>query len=766
MKSQNKLISKCLFTVILILTFQFYINQSTIAQSSSMIVEYADSITTIGLDNSTILDNKTQEIDSMIIVEYAESSYEFYPQYSENLSNIATEVTSRIIIDYADSITNLELIEPEYLDQALSGPKVTVNSPNGNYYNTSPELDVDFEDISGLDSAYYKVDSYLPIGTDILGWFEIFSNYGGNNFTTDFSMDIDLWNSLNDGSHLVYFKTWDDSGNIIDGASHSWQFYKDTTAPTITINLPDGIYYAESPTMDVDFSDLAGLDAAYYKVDSYTPIGMDTTGWIQIFDIFGGTFYTSDFTLDNSIWAFLSEGSHIMYFKVWDDLGNINDGDTPSWQFYKDSIAPSIIVNTSNENYYTSPPTFKVYFADNNSLDSAYFKIDSYAPTGMDTTGWTQIFSDTSNMSYTANIKINNEMWNSLDDSLYRIYFKCWDDVGNINDGSSPFWQFFKYSGIPLININTPSGDYYNSSPIMDVDFFDPTGLDAAYYRVDSYLPAGSDTIGWTQIFDNYNNQNFTNNVIMDNSIWLSLSEGSHIVYFKVWNNSGIINDGSTPSWQFYKDTIPPKISLLSPPENGIYQSIITVQINVSGHSNFYYSWDNAPFTLTTLTTFNLPNDDGIHTLYIKAVDEAGNMASSSHTFIIDNIPPSAEVQGMRDNLHISSIITIRVTPYDEYGINHISFYLGSQLLSQQTSDYIYRFDPSMYSYGGYIFTIEIEDLAGNILSRDFTINIEEPQKNLWQNLMEQGILIPIIGAIFTGIVGVVFVYIKRKLKK
>ncbi|HEC37361.1 MAG TPA: hypothetical protein ENI29_03935, partial [bacterium] len=305
-----------------------------------MIVEYADSITTIGLDNSTILDNKTQEIDSMIIVEYAESSYEFYPQYSENLSNIATEVTSRIIIDYADSITNLELIEPEYLDQALSGPKVTVNSPNGNYYNTSPELDVDFEDISGLDSAYYKVDSYLPIGTDILGWFEIFSNYGGNNFTTDFSMDIDLWNSLNDGSHLVYFKTWDDSGNIIDGASHSWQFYKDTTAPTITINLPDGIYYAESPTMDVDFSDLAGLDAAYYKVDSYTPIGMDTTGWIQIFDIFGGTFYTSDFTLDNSIWAFLSEGSHIMYFKVWDDLGNINDGDTLSWQFYKDLTMP------------------------------------------------------------------------------------------------------------------------------------------------------------------------------------------------------------------------------------------------------------------------------------------------------------------------------------------------------------------------------------------------------------------------------------------
>jgi hypothetical protein len=47
-------------------------------------------------------------------------------------------------------------------------------------------------------------------------------------------MNTTLWNSLSQGSHIIYFKAWDDADNINDGASPSWQFYKDSKAPTYT----------------------------------------------------------------------------------------------------------------------------------------------------------------------------------------------------------------------------------------------------------------------------------------------------------------------------------------------------------------------------------------------------------------------------------------------------------------------------------------------------------------------------------------------------
>ena len=645
-------------------------------------------------------------------------------------------------------------------------PIISINNLNGTPHNLAPTLDVDFSDSSGLDSAYYRVDSYSPTGLDTTGWIEIFSSYAGTSYTTDFTMDNSVWSSLSEGSHTVYFKAWDDLGNINDGPFPSWNFNIDFSEPDITLNMQNSSYYNAPPSFDVDFSDPGGLDSAYYKIDSYTPTGPDTTGWIEIFSSYAGTSYTTDFTMDDSIWASLSEGSHIVYFKAWDDLGNTNDGSVPNWQFNIDKTAPNIIINSPNWQFFSSPPILNVTFEDNYDLKSAYYKIDSYTPLGIDITGWSQIFINISEKIHTTDIIIPNNTWNSIEDGFYTLYIKCWDDLDNVNDGPTPNWKFFKYSGTPIIKINTPQGNYYNASPIMDIDFFDPTKLNDAYYKVDSYNPLGINTTEWTQIFSDQNSINYTDNFIMDNNIWLNLNEGIHVLYIKVWNNTGSINDGPDPFWQFYKDTIPPEISLLTPAQNGIYQSSVSITISITGHTSCYYGWDNSPYTLTNSTIFTLPTIDGEHILHLKAKDEVGNIELASFTFITDNTPPSAEVVGMRDNLHISSLITIRVTPYDDNGINHISFYLGSQLLSQQTSDYIYRFDPTMYSYGTYIFIIEIEDLAGNILSRDFTIYIEEPQKNLWQDLMERGILIPVVGAIFAGFVGIIFFYVKRKLKK
>lgn len=839
-----------------------------------IIINYADSI--IDLDDvfSTNLQNKAGEVDDRIIVNYADAIIDFDSTYSTNLTNTANGVDDRIIIDYADSCSDFNLVKPSTFHQLFEGPSIFINTLDGNYYNDPPIMDVDFVDITGLDDAYYKVDSYTPTGTDITGWTEIFSDYSGTIYTTNFTMDNSIWSSLSEGAHIVYFKTWDDSGHIIDDSSNSLQFIKNTigptiqintldgqfykevptinvdffdtadlngayykfdsytplgtditgwieifsdysgssftddfeinntlwnslsdglhtiyfkawddlgnifdgssaslqlskdlTSPVITINMINGSYYNSSPTMDIDFSDPAGLDDAYYKIDSFDPSGTDTTGWTEIFVNNASTSFDTNFTMDSSLWSSLSEGFHTVYFKVWDQLENIGEGSLFSWEFYKDTIAPNISIITPSYDFYISPPSFQVVFEDLNELDSSYYKIESYLPDKLNTTGWIEIFTNLFDNKYIANLTISNAIWNSLEEGLHTVYFKSWDTIGNINDGSTPYWRFYKYSGIPIITINTPDGNYYNASPIIDVDFYDPTGLNACYYQVDSYNPLALNTTGWFNIVDDYGNTNYTTNFLLFSTIWNSLNEGMHTLYFKAWNNTGAYNDGNSPSLIFHKDTIPPNISLVSPIENGIYQSDVNVILDISGHSKCYYKWDSATYIETSLAIFNLPYVDGIHDLNIKAVDEAGNIKTETFSFITDNTAPTALIQGINDEQHINSLITIIVTPDDANGIKDVSFYLSSQFLSRQVSDFTYKFNYHSYEYGTYIFTIKVEDLAGNILTRDFTIFIDPPPPDFWQILFEEGLLIPLIAGIVGGIVSILFLLIRRKLK-
>jgi len=60
-------------------------------------------------------------------------------------------------------------------------------------------------------------------------------------------------------------------------------------------------------------------------------------------------------------------------------------------------------------------------------------------------------------------------------------------------------------------------------------------------------------------------------------------------------------------------------------------------------------------------------------------------------------------------------------------------------------------------------------DTLGNIDYNEVTVIKSVPAKdsdNFWNDLMQQGLLIPIVGAVVGGIIGIAFFIIKRKLKK
>ena len=102
-----------------------------------------------------------------------------------------------------------------------------------------------------------------------------------------------------------------------------------------------------------------------------------------------------------------------------------------------------------------------------------------------------------------------------------------------------------------------------------------------------------------TNIFINLAFPAFVNNFVMAAGVWNGLAEGSHTVYFKGWSaGSSAINDGSSPNWQFKKNTLPPQILINS--DNGTaYNSAPLMDVDFSdacGLDDAYYKVDsNSP---------------------------------------------------------------------------------------------------------------------------------------------------------------------------
>ena len=125
-------------------------------------------------------------------------------------------------------------------------------------------------------------------------------------------------------------------------------------------------------------------------------------------------------------------------------------------------------------------------------------------------------------------------------------------------------------------------------------------------------------------------------------SSWTSttVANGSHTLYAKAYDAAGNIGTSSTVSVTVSNDTQAPTVSMTSP-ANGSTVSGTAVVVSASASDNvgvarveFYrdggvlLATDTAaPFSISWTST-TVAN--GSHTLYVKAYDAAGNMATSS----------------------------------------------------------------------------------------------------------------------------------------
>ena len=98
----------------------------------------------------------------------------------------------------------------------------------GQYYSTAPSFsNFGFDDDVALDDGWYQIDSFA--GT----WTALFTDAAGTSWDND-GWTIPGFDALAEGSHTIYFKASDNASNVEgESGEWSWQFFKDTTVPTV-----------------------------------------------------------------------------------------------------------------------------------------------------------------------------------------------------------------------------------------------------------------------------------------------------------------------------------------------------------------------------------------------------------------------------------------------------------------------------------------------------------------------------------------------------
>ena len=264
-------------------------------------------------------------------------------------------------------------------------------------------------------------------------------------------------------------------------------------------------------------------------------------------------------------------------------------------------------------------------------------------------------------------------------DGTHTFYVRAKDNAGNVgNWGSHTFQIDTTQPQAPSISSNTHPNQnkwYNNNNPTFtwDVpsDVSGIAGYSCELNQWPDYTPP--ETITTTGNTKTYHD----------------LSSGTWYFHIRAKDNAG--NWGSPSHYEIKIDLEPPTCSGLDDGVSGWSNDNTptftwTGRDNYSGVAGYYWKVDGGAETWTTSTSVTLsPQADGIHTFYVRAKDNAGNLGNwISHTFQIDTRPPNLSNKQQNPPGNIidpPQPVNIRVTASDAHsGIKSV-------ILSYRTSE-------------------------------------------------------------------------------
>ena len=489
-----------------------------------------------------------------------------------------------IIFYVNDSVGYLDSASVSINKDSIDPIIISIDSPSpGAWFGSSPPS--------------YSL-SITETNVDII-WYTL--DNGANNYTGASSGTIDTtaWTNAGQGVVTIIFYVNDSAGNL---DSTSVSINKDSIDPIITsIDSPSpGAWFSSSPPSYSLSITETNVDTIWYTLDN------------------GANNYTgaSSGTIDSTAWTNAGQGAVTIIFYVNDSAGNL---DSASIGINKDSIKPTIIINSPSENdQFSNPPNYDLTIIDLNE-DSIWYSLDG----------------GSNNYTGASSGTIDSTPWNAASFGFITITFYANDTLGH--------WNFTEVTvektDILQILINSPNiNEWFSAAPNYTISINGPN-RDSVWYTID----------------DGANNYTVTSNAgattnlqgIIDSTAWTNAGQGGVTIIFYLNDTSGnIVSD----SVLINKDSIDPIITSIDSPSTGAWfsssQPSYSLSITETNVDTIWYTLDNGANNYTGASSGTIDSTawtnagQGAVTIIFYVNDSAGNLDSASVGINKDSIDP------------------------------------------------------------------------------------------------------------------------------
>ncbi len=591
-------------------------------------------------------------------------------------------------------------------------PTFSVTSPpSGEFYGSLPTLSVDIHDNIGVDRAFYQIDGCTG------PWTELWS-YNSSRMDTSIIWPIP---DLALGVHRVYFKIIDDGGiSNSDTCSNYWEFTLGSTVsmlPSAQLGRCAGL-----DTCWIAADDKAvNIKAAFFRLDYdgyyVTPISVikgpgltppeDYVLYQNIFPdsllislaVLNGHFDGPN-TLVGVLFRFEREVASTAISIDSAILRDLSNNDIPargqSITLQTDCTLPTMsVTEPASGGFYGYLPTLTVAFHDNIGLDRGYYQIDNCSGS------WLPLWSYNSNsLDTTINWAVPG-----IPQGSHTIYFKIADDAGNPNSDTCSYTWSFTY-GVPGVSLS-PSAqlDKCGNVDTLYIDVDDKVrDVKAAFFRIGfdhnfvnptqvilKDLTPPSDFIVYPYIY--------TDSILINLAaltghfdgpqriLGIILTTDNEVTSTPIRIDSCILRDldnqnisSNVLHASIQVECTPPDINIESPPSGESYDVLPNLTIHCLdnvGLSRGYYQVDACTGPWIPLWTYESGSSDtafnwtvppisvGVHKIYLKAIDDAGNINPDSCTneWVMhyyggcDCVPGDADASGILNLLDITRMI-------------------------------------------------------------------------------------------------------------
>ncbi|MEW5759625.1 MAG: Ig-like domain-containing protein, partial [Candidatus Thermoplasmatota archaeon] len=566
-----------------------------------------------------------------------------------------------------------------YIDN--NPPVAVINKPvNNEYVWGIYTINVTSSDTPFTPTVEYRIDGGIWIGM---------SNVGGTDYwTAD-------WNTSNstDGVHSLSVRAYDSIGHV---SSQAVNVIVDNTMPSGEITSPTQNQYIEG-------------------MFSFKVIATDLNGIKNVTLIIGATTYTMVYNSATGFYETLlatttmADGTYQMYVNITDNSGKVlRVPPSPSTrQFYIDNNAPIAVINKPiNNEYVLGIYTVNVTSSDSPFTPTVEYRIDGGVWIGM------------------VNVAGNywEAEWNTSNstDGAHSLSVRAYDAIGHVTLQSI---NVIVDNNYPTGSIISPSiNQYIELVFTFRITATDLNGIDSVTMTINNDTTY---TMGYNTATGFYEYPLSTT----------TMSDGTYQLYVNITDKSGkVLRIPPSPNTrQFYIDNNVP-IAVINKPVTNEYVSG-TYTINVTSSDSPFtptveYRIDGGIWVpLTNIAgnywvgDWNTSNStDEVHTVWVRAYDAIGHLASQSINVIVDNRYPTGSISSPSNNQYIEGVFVFKVVAMDLNGIDTVNMTItgvGTYFLLYNSISgfYEYALDTRTIGDGTYQMDVKIKDKSGKVIT-------------------------------------------------